>query len=73
DTVSDALKNKLTGKGKKPVVGKLKKDVYDSELKTNVVDYSSDEAYRKRKKLRIKAGLNRKRSGSGSYDSSEID
>nr|GEU63306.1 peptidase C48, SUMO/sentrin/Ubl1 [Tanacetum cinerariifolium] len=78
DKALDALKNKLTGKGKKPVVGKDKdkpkniasnvvkekfkpnpkqeKDVSDSELETDVVDYSSDEADRKRKKLKIKAG-----------------
>nr|GEZ93088.1 hypothetical protein [Tanacetum cinerariifolium] len=116
DKASDALKIKLTGKGKKHVVGKdkdkpkniapdqeenpevkakvnvkrkmilskeddrkkklkgkLKKDVSDSELETNVVDYSSDEADRKRKKLKIKDGLKRKRSGLDSSDSSEID
>nr|GEU41074.1 hypothetical protein [Tanacetum cinerariifolium] len=58
---------------KKKLKGKLKKDVSDSELETDVVDYSSDEADRKRKKLKIKAGLERKRSGSDSSDSSEID
>nr|GEX76959.1 hypothetical protein [Tanacetum cinerariifolium] len=95
DKASDALKNKLTGKGKKPVVGKdkdkpkniaqdvvkekfkpnpkQKKDVSDSEIETDVVDYSSDEADRKRKKLKIMAGLKRKRSGSYSSDSLEID
>nr|GEV13265.1 hypothetical protein [Tanacetum cinerariifolium] len=117
DKVSDALKNKLTGKGKKHVVGKdkdkpkniapdvvkekfnpnrkqkvisseipvlrllkqeenpevkAKKDVSDSELDTDVVD-SSDEVDQKRKKLKIKAGLKRKRSGSDSSDSSKID
>nr|GFB85824.1 peptidase C48, SUMO/sentrin/Ubl1 [Tanacetum cinerariifolium] len=61
----DDKKNKLKGK--------LKKDVSDSELETDVVDYSSDEADRKRKKLKTKAGLKRKRSGSDSFDSSEID
>nr|GFB46958.1 hypothetical protein [Tanacetum cinerariifolium] len=61
----DDRKNKLKGK--------LKKDVSDSEIETDVVDYSSDEADRKRKKLKIKAGLKRKRSGSDSFDSSEID
>nr|GFA18997.1 peptidase C48, SUMO/sentrin/Ubl1 [Tanacetum cinerariifolium]GFA33850.1 peptidase C48, SUMO/sentrin/Ubl1 [Tanacetum cinerariifolium] len=50
-----------------------KKDVSDSELETDVVDYSSDEAVQKRKKLKIKAGLKRKRSGSDSSDSSKID
>nr|GEU38292.1 hypothetical protein [Tanacetum cinerariifolium] len=112
DKASDALKNKPTGKSKKPVVeilvlrlskqeenpefkakvnvkrkmilskeddrkkklkGKSKKDVYDSELETDVVDYSSDEADRKRKKLKIKAGLKRKRSGLDSSDYSELD
>nr|GEU84543.1 ribonuclease H-like domain-containing protein [Tanacetum cinerariifolium] len=73
DKASDALKNKLTGKGKKPVVGKSKKDVSDSKLETDVVDYSSDEVDRKRKKLKIKVGLKRKRSGSDSFDSSKID
>nr|GFA86437.1 ELM2 domain-containing protein [Tanacetum cinerariifolium] len=52
---------------------KSKKDVSDSELETDVVDYSYDEADRKGKKLKIKAGLKRKRSGSDSSDSSEID
>nr|GFA14111.1 hypothetical protein [Tanacetum cinerariifolium] len=98
DKASNALKNKPTEKGKKPVVENLefkakvnvkrkmilskeddrkkklkdksKKDVSDFELETDVVDYSSDEADRKRKKLKIKAGLKRKRSGS---DSSELD
>nr|GEX94338.1 hypothetical protein [Tanacetum cinerariifolium] len=55
---------------KKKLKGKSKKDVSDFELETDVVDYSSDEADRKRKKLKIKAGLKRKRSGS---DSSELD
>nr|GEW28814.1 hypothetical protein [Tanacetum cinerariifolium] len=117
DKASDALKNKPTGKGKKPVVGKdkdkpknitpdvvketfkpypkqkvisseisvlrlskqeenpefkAKKDVSDSELETDVVDYSFDEADRKRKKLKIKAGLKRKRSGLDSSDSLKI-
>nr|GEW66545.1 hypothetical protein [Tanacetum cinerariifolium] len=58
---------------KKELKGKSKKDVSDSELETDVVDYSSDEADRKRKKLKIKAGLKRKRNGSDSSDSSEID
>nr|GEY96081.1 peptidase C48, SUMO/sentrin/Ubl1 [Tanacetum cinerariifolium] len=58
---------------KKKLKGKLKKDVSDSELETGVVDYSSDEADRKRKKLKIKASLKRKRSGSDFSDSSEID
>nr|GEW79077.1 retrovirus-related Pol polyprotein from transposon TNT 1-94 [Tanacetum cinerariifolium] len=95
DKASDALKNKLIGKGKKLVIGKdkdkpkniasdeddrkkklegkSKKDVSDFELETDVVDYSSDEADRKRKKLKIKAGLKRERSGSDSSDSSKID
>nr|GEY14417.1 hypothetical protein [Tanacetum cinerariifolium] len=118
DKASDALKNKLSGKGKKAVVGKdkdkpkniapdvvkekfkpnlkqkvisseipvlrlskqeenpevkAKKDVSDSELETDIIDYSSDEVDRKRKKLKIKAGLKRKRSCSDSSDSSEID
>ncbi|GJW30628.1 ulp1 protease family, C-terminal catalytic domain-containing protein [Tanacetum coccineum] len=55
---------------KKKLKGNSKKDVSDSKLETDVVDYSSDEADRKRKKLNIKAGLKRKRSGS---DSSELD
>ncbi|GJR73605.1 ulp1 protease family, C-terminal catalytic domain-containing protein [Tanacetum coccineum] len=58
---------------KKKLKGKSKKDVSDSKLETDVVDYSSDEADRKRKKLKIKAGLKRKRSGSDSSDSSELD
>ncbi|GJX40321.1 peptidase C48, SUMO/sentrin/Ubl1 [Tanacetum coccineum] len=58
---------------KKNLKGKPKKDVSDSELETNVVDYSSDEADRKRKKSKIKAGLKRKRSGLDSSDSSELD
>nr|GEU40661.1 peptidase C48, SUMO/sentrin/Ubl1 [Tanacetum cinerariifolium]GEX17177.1 peptidase C48, SUMO/sentrin/Ubl1 [Tanacetum cinerariifolium] len=58
---------------KKRLKGKSKKDVSDSELETDVVDYSSDEADRKRKKLKIKAGLKRKMSGSYSSDSLEID
>ncbi|GKE62144.1 hypothetical protein Tco_1512511, partial [Tanacetum coccineum] len=58
---------------KKKLKGNSKKDVSDSKLETNVADYSSDEADRKRKKLRIKAGLKRKRSGSDSSDSSELD
>ncbi|GKD94354.1 hypothetical protein Tco_1374191, partial [Tanacetum coccineum] len=53
--------------------GNSKKDVSDSELETDVVDYSSDEAGRKRKKLKIKAGLKRKMSGSDSSNSSEPD
>nr|GEX32999.1 hypothetical protein [Tanacetum cinerariifolium] len=61
----DDRKNKLEGNSKK--------DVSDFELETDVVDYSSDEADRKRKKLKIKAGLKRKRSGSDSSDSSKID
>nr|GEU52148.1 hypothetical protein [Tanacetum cinerariifolium] len=108
DKASDALKNKLTGNGKKPAVGKdkdkptniaqdvvkekfkpnpkqkeddrkkklkgkSKKDVSDSELETDVVNYSSDEADRKRKKSKIKAGLKRNNSGSNSFDSSKID
>ncbi|GJS18029.1 hypothetical protein Tco_0412501 [Tanacetum coccineum] len=55
---------------KKKLKGNSKKDVSDSELETDVVDYSSDEADIKRKKLKSKAGLKRKRSGS---DSSELD
>nr|GFA31262.1 hypothetical protein [Tanacetum cinerariifolium] len=47
DKASNTLKNKPAGKGKKPVVGTSKKDVYDSELETDVVDYSSNEADRK--------------------------
>nr|GEX45445.1 reverse transcriptase domain-containing protein [Tanacetum cinerariifolium] len=58
---------------KKKLKGKSKKDVSDSELETDVVDYSFDEADRKRKKLKIKAGLKRKRSGLDSSDSSELD
>nr|GEZ51726.1 hypothetical protein [Tanacetum cinerariifolium] len=58
---------------KKKLKGKSKKDVSDFELETNVVDYSSDEANRKRKKLKIKAGLKRKRSGLDSSDSSKLD
>nr|GFB72739.1 hypothetical protein [Tanacetum cinerariifolium] len=58
---------------RKKVKGKSKKDVSDSELKTDVVDYSSDEADRKRKKLKIKVGLKRKRSGLDSSDSLELD
>nr|GEV34568.1 hypothetical protein [Tanacetum cinerariifolium] len=58
---------------KKKWKGKSKKDVSDYELETDVVDYSSDEADRKRKKLKIKAGLKRKRSGSDSLDSLELD
>nr|GEX23219.1 reverse transcriptase domain-containing protein [Tanacetum cinerariifolium] len=61
----DDRKNKLKGKSKK--------DVSDSELKTDVVDYSSDEADRKQKKLKIKVGLKRKRSGLDSLDSLELD
>nr|GFC67350.1 hypothetical protein [Tanacetum cinerariifolium] len=57
----------------KKLKGKSKKDVSDSELETDVVDYSSDEVDRKRKKLKIKAGLKRKRSGSDSLDSSKLD
>nr|GEU56740.1 hypothetical protein [Tanacetum cinerariifolium] len=55
---------------KKKLKGKSKKDVSDSDLETDVVDYSFDEADRKRKKLKIKACLKRKRSGS---NSSELD
>ncbi|GJZ49195.1 hypothetical protein Tco_0603385 [Tanacetum coccineum] len=58
---------------KKKLKGKSKKYVSDSELETDVVDYSSDEADRKRKKLKIKAGLKSKRSGSDSSDSSKLD
>nr|GEV74849.1 hypothetical protein [Tanacetum cinerariifolium] len=59
--------------GKKKLKGKLKKDVSDSELETDVVDYSSNEADRKLKKLKIMVGLKRKRSGSDSSNSSELD
>nr|GEV16222.1 hypothetical protein [Tanacetum cinerariifolium] len=48
---------------RKKLKGKSKKDVSDFELETDVVDYSSNEANRKRKKLKIKAGLKRKMSG----------
>ncbi|GKA14972.1 peptidase C48, SUMO/sentrin/Ubl1 [Tanacetum coccineum] len=58
---------------KKKLKGNSKKDVSDSKLETDVVDYSSDEADRKQKKLNIKAGLKRLRSGSDSSDSSELD
>nr|GFD26180.1 hypothetical protein [Tanacetum cinerariifolium] len=58
---------------KKKLKGKLKKYVSNYELETVVVDYSSDEADRKRKKLKIQAGLKRKMSGSDSSYSSEID
>ncbi|GKC30434.1 hypothetical protein Tco_1037728 [Tanacetum coccineum] len=58
---------------KKKLKGKSKKEDSDSELETNVVDSSSDEVDRKRKKLNIKAGLKRKKSGSDSLDSSSID
>nr|GEV80163.1 hypothetical protein [Tanacetum cinerariifolium] len=58
---------------KKKLKGNSKKDVSDSELETDVVDYFSDEADRKRKKLKIKAGLKRKRSGLDFLDSSELD
>ncbi|GJS10618.1 hypothetical protein Tco_0367414 [Tanacetum coccineum] len=57
---------------KKKLKGNSKKDVSDSELETDVVDYSSDEADIKRKKLKSKAGLKRKRSGSDSSDSSSF-
>nr|GEW61044.1 hypothetical protein [Tanacetum cinerariifolium] len=40
---------------KKIFKGKSKKDVSDFELETDVVDYSSNEADQKRKKLKIKA------------------
>nr|GEV56261.1 hypothetical protein [Tanacetum cinerariifolium]GEX07974.1 hypothetical protein [Tanacetum cinerariifolium] len=65
DTKKDDRKKKLKGKSKK--------DVSDSELKTDVVDYSFDEAYQKRKKLKIKVGLKRKMSGLDSLNSSELD
>nr|GEW06372.1 hypothetical protein [Tanacetum cinerariifolium] len=58
---------------KKKLKGKSKKDLSDFKLETDAVDYSSDEVDRKRKKLKIKAGLKRKRSGSDSSDSSKID
>nr|GEY82358.1 peptidase C48, SUMO/sentrin/Ubl1 [Tanacetum cinerariifolium] len=85
DKASDALKNKLTGKGKKPVVGKDKDkpkniapDVVKEKFKPNPKQKEDDrkrklKADRKRKKLKIKAGLKRKRSGSDSSNSSEID
>nr|GEV65234.1 hypothetical protein [Tanacetum cinerariifolium] len=57
---------------KKKLKGKSKKEDSDSELKTDVVDSSSHEVDRKRNKLKIKAGLKRKRSGSDSLDSSSI-
>nr|GEV28279.1 hypothetical protein [Tanacetum cinerariifolium] len=58
---------------KKKLKGKSKKDVSDSKLETDVVDYSFNEADRKRKKLKIKVGLKRNRSCSDSSDSSELD
>nr|GEW78498.1 hypothetical protein [Tanacetum cinerariifolium]GEW84672.1 hypothetical protein [Tanacetum cinerariifolium] len=61
----DDRKNKLKGKSKK--------GDSDSKLKTDVVDSSSDEVDQKRKKLKIKDGLKRKRSGSYSSDSLSID
>nr|GEY28254.1 hypothetical protein [Tanacetum cinerariifolium] len=88
DKASNALKNKPAGKGKKPVVRKDKdkpknitpdvvkekfKPNPKQKLETDVVDYSSDEADRKRKKLKIKASLKRKRDGSDSSDSSKLD
>ncbi|GKE56752.1 hypothetical protein Tco_1495937, partial [Tanacetum coccineum] len=56
---------------KKILKGKSKKE--DSNSQIDVVDSSSDEADQKRKKLKIKAGLKRKRSGSDSSDFSSID
>nr|GEY51677.1 hypothetical protein [Tanacetum cinerariifolium] len=58
---------------KKKLKGKSKKEDSDSEFETDVVDSSSDEVGRNRKKLNIKVGLKRKRSGSDSLDSSSID
>nr|GFC22177.1 hypothetical protein [Tanacetum cinerariifolium] len=72
ETDKETELNKLTGKGKKPVVGKDKdkpkniaSDVVNEKFKPNLKQ--------KRKKLKIKAGLKRKRSGLDSSDSSEID
>nr|GEU89113.1 transposase (putative), gypsy type [Tanacetum cinerariifolium] len=58
---------------KKKFKGKSKKHASTSELENDVVDYSSNEADRKRKNLNIKAGLNIKRSGSDSSNSLELD
>nr|GEZ25690.1 ELM2 domain-containing protein [Tanacetum cinerariifolium] len=58
---------------KKKLKGKSKKEDSNSEFETDVVDSSSDEIGRKRKKLNIKAGLKRKRSGLDSSDSSSTD
>nr|GEW30542.1 peptidase C48, SUMO/sentrin/Ubl1 [Tanacetum cinerariifolium] len=58
---------------KKKLKGKSKKEDFDSKLETDDVDSSSDEVDRKRKKLKIKAGLTKKRSGSDCSDSSSID
>ncbi|GJY30944.1 hypothetical protein Tco_0414439 [Tanacetum coccineum] len=56
---------------KKKLKGKSKKEDSDFKLETDeVVDSSSDEVDQKRKKLKIKAGLKRKRSGSDCSDSS---
>nr|GEZ70989.1 hypothetical protein [Tanacetum cinerariifolium] len=86
DKASDALKNKLIGKGKKPVVVlRLSKQEENTKVKAKVNvkrkmilskedDYKKKlKADRKRKKLKIKAGLKRKRSGSDYSDSLEID
>ncbi|GJU08174.1 retrotransposon protein, putative, ty1-copia subclass [Tanacetum coccineum] len=72
--VSDVVKEKFKPNPKKMILskeddrenklkGNSKKDVCDFEFETDVVDYFSDEVDRKRKKLKIKAGLKRKRSG----------
>nr|GEX05519.1 hypothetical protein [Tanacetum cinerariifolium] len=89
DKASDALKNKLTMKGKKPVVEiivlRLSKQEENPEVKAKVnvkrkmiLSKEDDrkkklKADRKRQKLKIKAGLKRNGSGSDSSDSSEID
>nr|GEW01964.1 hypothetical protein [Tanacetum cinerariifolium] len=55
------------------VVADKPSSVVVEKLETDVVDYSSDEVDRKQKKLKIKAGLKKKRSGLDSSNSSEID
>nr|GEV35024.1 hypothetical protein [Tanacetum cinerariifolium] len=70
---STRVQFKVQKKRKKKLKGKSKKEDSDFELETDVVDSSSDEVDQKRKKLKIKAGLKRKRSGLDSSDSSSID
>nr|GEW61021.1 PH-interacting protein [Tanacetum cinerariifolium] len=53
-------------------IGKSKKEDSDSELETDEIVSSSDEVYRKPKKLKLKDGLKRNRNVSDS-DSSSID